>query len=50
MKKLLQISKISPHGRVYIGQKTMELLNAQVGDRIQIVEDGEILRISKVEA
>ena len=49
MKKLLQVSKISPHGRVYIGQETMAKLNVQVGDHVQIVEEGDILRIAKVE-
>lgn len=50
MKKQLQIAKITPHGRIYLGKETMARLNARIGDHIQIVEEGDILKIAKVEA
>lgn len=50
MKLILQIAKVAPHGRVYIGQKTMELLKLNVGDHVQIIDEGDGIKIAKVEA
>jgi hypothetical protein len=36
-KKQLQVTKISTHGRIYLGNVVMEKLNAQTGDHVQIV-------------
>jgi len=49
-KKQLQIAKVSTHGRVYLGDRTMNRLKLNVGDHIQIVDEGGTLRISKIEA
>lgn len=49
-RKQLQVTTITSLGRIYLGQKVIARLNAQVGDHVQIIDDGESLRIVKVEA
>lgn len=49
-KKQLQVTTITSLGRIYLGQKVIARLNAQVGDHVQIIDEGGILRIAKVEA
>ena len=49
-KEQLQVTKITSLGRIYLGEKVMDQLNASIGDHVQIVREGEILKIAKVEA
>jgi len=49
-RKQLQVTTITSLGRIYLGQKVINRLNAQIGDHVQIIDEGDHLRITKVEA
>lgn len=38
---VLQTTKVTSLGRIYLGKKVMEFLNIRIGDHIQIFKNGD---------
>lgn len=50
MPEQLQVTTVTKGGRIYLGEKAAKVLKVRDGDKIQIVEDHNLIFILKIQA